>query len=121
MVNKHDEQQQQQMKMRLKMVLPGDSGPALQESKTLFGLNQIKSSADLDRLVADHEADQLAQEPTGDEEAARRPKALSYDKGTGLLDSSGKFYRGEGDSEEELEFNSDDEYESDVEQNSLGN
>ena len=31
-----------------------------------------------------------------------------------------RFYRGEDDSEEELVFNSDDEYESDVPQDSLG-
>ena len=31
-----------------------------------------------------------------------------------------RFYRDEDDSEEDLEFNSDDEYESDVPQDSLG-
>lgn len=107
-----------QEKMKLKMVIPGDSGPGLVETKTLFALNQIKSSQDLER-VAEQEAGELADEPT--EDAAPRPKKAAYKKGTFELDSSGRFFRREEDSEEELVFNSDDEYDSDVPADSLGN
>merc|ERR1712071_240760 len=61
--------------------------------------------------------DELDQEPA---ERKARKKKESYGKETGRLDSSGKFYRGDQDSEEELVLGSDDEYESDVPQDSLG-
>ena len=76
-----------QEKMRLKMVIPGDSGPGLLETKTLFALTQIKSGADLDQ-VADQEADLLAEEPV--EKAAPKPKKASYEKEKFELDSSGR-------------------------------
>merc|ERR1712136_387583 len=106
-----------QEKMRLKMVIPGDSGPGLLEN-SLFGLTQIKTAEDLEH-VADIEAgdDEMDLVPM---EREPRKKKEKYDKGSGRLDSSGKFYRGDQDSEEELNLGSDDEYESDVPETSLG-
>merc|ERR1712071_513421 len=62
---------------------------------------QIKTSEDLDK-IADIEAgdDVLDQEPA---ERKARKKKESYGKETGRLDSSGKFYRGDQDSESEAE------------------
>lgn len=111
-----NERRKLQEKMKLKMVLPGDSGPSVLEAKPLFALDQIKSDQDLDR-IAEQEADELAEEPR--EKAGPRPKKAKYDKETFQLDSSGR-YRREGDSDEELIFDSDDEYESDVPQDTLG-
>lgn len=76
-----------QEKMKLKMVIPGDSGPGLLETKTLFSLTQIKSGTELDQL-ADQEADELAEEPK--EKAPPKPKKASYEKEKFELDSSGR-------------------------------
>lgn len=38
-----NERRKLQEKMKLKMVLPGDSGPSVLEAKPLFALDQIKS------------------------------------------------------------------------------
>jgi len=106
-----------QEKMRLKMVIPGDTGPGLLEN-SLFGLTQIKTAEDLE-TVADIEAGDDEEDLVPMEREPRKKKE-KYNKESGRLDSSGKFYRGEQDSEEELNLGSDDEYESDVPETSLG-
>ncbi|XP_046641788.1 pre-rRNA 2'-O-ribose RNA methyltransferase FTSJ3-like [Daphnia pulicaria] len=111
-----NERRKLQEKMRLKMVIPGDGGPSVLEAKPLFALDQIKTDQELNQ-IADQEADELAEEPR--EKPAPFPKKAKYDKETFQLDSKGR-YRREEDSDEELIFDSDDEYESDVPQDSLG-
>ena len=77
-----------QEKMRLKMVLPGDSGPGILE-KSLFNLSQIQSGQDLEQLD-DQDADDVLDDQDPRSRAAPRPKTRTFDKEQGKLDSSGK-------------------------------
>lgn len=77
-----------QEKMKLKMVIPGDSGPGLIESRTLFGLGQIKTASDLEQLADVEADDQVAEEPT--EKAGPLPKKAKFAKESFQLDSTGR-------------------------------
>ena len=77
-----------QEKMKLKMVIPGDSGPGLIETKSLFGLGQIKTSSDLDRLADEEADDQVAEEPKV--KAGPLPKKAKFAKESFQLDSTGR-------------------------------
>jgi len=76
-----------QEKMRLKMVIPGDTGPGLLEN-SLFGLTQIKTAEDLE-TVADIEAGDDEEDLVPMEREPRKKKE-KYNKESGRLDSSGK-------------------------------
>jgi AdoMet-dependent rRNA methyltransferase SPB1 len=74
----------------LKMVIPGDKGPTLQEDG-LFKLSDIQSSKDLKSVV--EQAPDTLEHDSDEENQVRKPKTEKYSKETGKLDKSGLFYK----------------------------
>ncbi|XP_076054838.1 pre-rRNA 2'-O-ribose RNA methyltransferase FTSJ3 [Oratosquilla oratoria] len=100
-------------RLKLKAIIPGDTGPHEAESHGLFNLKTLAKVQNLDTVV-DQEADELI-ESSDDEENLPKPKYIrvKYSKDGGYLDKSGQYYKNTHDenSEEEVE-KSDDEVES---------
>ncbi|XP_046740794.1 pre-rRNA 2'-O-ribose RNA methyltransferase FTSJ3 [Diprion similis] len=92
------ERQKLNDRLNLKMVHKGDEGPKL-EGDDMFDLKEIKTHQQLNTVI-DQTPDLVAEsEPESDDENFL-PKKLRYEKDTGHLDSSGKYYKTE-DSEPE--------------------
>ena len=94
----------------LKMIIPGDRGPTLQE-EGLFKISDIKTTKDMKKVV-DQSPETLEQD--SDEDTQKKPKVEKYSKEKGKLDKAGLFYKDDANvSEEETddeEQDSDDEY-----------
>ena len=74
----------------LKMVIPGDKGPTLQE-EGLFKLSDIKSKQQMNS-VTDQSPDTLEHD-SDEEQTSKKPKKVKYSKEEGKLDKSGLFYK----------------------------
>lgn len=102
-------------RLNLKMVIKGDDGPTV-EGEDLFSLKLINSYQDMGKIMEQH-PETLA-ESDDDEDDRLREKYERYSKGEGKLDSSGTYYR--DGSDEELEMESGEEDEEDVNTKGLG-
>ena len=74
----------------LKMVIPGDKGPTLQEDG-LFKLSDVQCSEDINSVV-EQAPDTLEQDPDEDRQV-KKLKTEKYSKEMGTLDKSGLFYK----------------------------
>ena len=84
----------------LKMVIPGDQGPTLQESG-LFKLSDIKSTQDMNSVV--EQTPDTLEHDSDEESSVKKPKKEKYSKENGKLDKSGLFYKQEDDTDNETE------------------
>ena len=92
-------------RINLKMIIPGDEGPTLQE-EGLFKLSDIKSTKEI-KAVTDQDPDTLDQD-SDDDDASKKPKKQKYGKEKGRLDKSGLYYKDDSDDSESEEENTGD-------------
>lgn len=99
-------------KMRLNALIPGDVGPTVNTEAGLFNLEKLSQVQNIDSVV-DQAADVVMSE--SESETEEGPTYVSYSRGKGRLDKTGRFYMGpddkELDEEEEDEDDDDDEAE----------
>ena len=88
----------------LKMVIPGDKGPTLQEDG-LFKLNEIQSSSDMKSVV--EQAPDTLEHDSDEEGHVKKSKIEKYSKESGKIDKSGLFYK-EDDSTDNDSSDSDE-------------
>ena len=101
----------------LKMVIPGDQGPTLQE-EGLFQLSDIQSNKEMNSVM-EQSPDTL--EPDSDEErSVKKPKLEKYSKENGKLDKSGLYYKDDKDNESDAETEDDNDASDDKEDLGLG-
>ncbi|XP_046616908.1 pre-rRNA 2'-O-ribose RNA methyltransferase FTSJ3 [Neodiprion virginianus] len=100
------ERQKLNDRLNLKMVHKGDEGPKL-EGDDMFDLKEIKTRQHLNTVI-DQTPDMVAEsEPESDDENFL-PKKLRYEKDTGHLDSSGKYYKTEDSEPEDTDADDSD-------------
>ena len=99
------EKQKRAEKINLKMIIPGDVGPQASEDG-LFQMSDLKDTEDLDKVIEDHEAEDVIEE--SEDESAPRPKHEKYSKEDKTMDSEGLWYD-EHDNDEKQDKDSDDD------------
>jgi len=109
------EKQKRAEKINLKMIIPGDEGPTATEDG-LFLMSQVKTKADLNKIVNDDDANIVAEESDSEDEDAPRPKHEKYTKEKGSLDSDGLWYN----ETDQAEPDDSEESDSEDEQEELG-
>ena len=83
----------------LKMIIPGDIGPTLQE-EGLFKLGDIQSNSEMKSIS--EQAPETLEHDSDDETSVKKPKKEKYSKEKGKIDKSGLFYKDDSaDSDDE--------------------
>ncbi|XP_050721802.1 pre-rRNA 2'-O-ribose RNA methyltransferase FTSJ3-like [Eriocheir sinensis] len=99
-------------KLRLKSVIPGDTGPVETGGDGLFSLEKLSQVQNVDSVV-DQEADILLSE-SEEEEEEEGPKYVKFDRNSSRLDRTGRYYMDGGKKEigeDEVEEETDSEEE----------
>ena len=92
----------------LKMVIPGDIGPTLQEAG-LFKLSDIQSTQEMKSVI--EQAPDTLEQDSDEESSVKKPKVEKYSKEKGKLDKSGLYYKDDdnaSDDETDDSVDSDD-------------
>ena len=85
------EKQKRNDKINLKMIIPGDEGPTASEDG-LFKMSQLQSSDQLDKVLKEDEAHDIAVDSDESDVDEKLPRHTKYDREKGTLDSEGLWY-----------------------------
>ena len=103
------EKQKRIDKINLKMIIPGDEGPKAEEHG-LFKISQLHSTDQLNTVIDDNEAQDIAEDSDENEdEETKLPKHTKYDREKGSLDSEGLWYDEHDKSVQDKSESEDDE------------